>query len=325
MTSPASTTSATQLSAAEQRLDLVGEGAREYAMFALDLDGVVTVWSDAAQRLLGHAPTAVVGRHLSGLFPPEGVGSAPVDTLLRRAAESGTHRVETALLDVAGRAVPAQMSIRALRDRQHEQIGFACIVRDLTEERRVQATIALRQQMYSAAFDDAPSAMALVEHHVGGWWRVLQANAALAGLVGHPASSLVAGEVALLGDGGDGRVRDVFDAASVAPHGRVELALVRADGTARNVVVGLSPLDVRGESDDGSRRYVAQLHDVTARRDAERAMADALERAQGRRRTARVAAATVGLAGHGVARAADAARRACSGTSSCSPTATSAR
>lgn len=264
------------LTAAEQRLDLVGEGAREYAMFALDVDGVVTVWSVAAQRLLGHEPTQVVGRHLSSLFPAEGAERGVVHALLRRTREQGSDRDESWLADVDGNRLRCQLSIRALRDRQGEHVGFACIVRDLTEQRRAQATSALREQMYNAAFDDAPSGMALVEHHVGGWWRVVEANAALASLTGHPVSALVGGAAALLGDRGDGVVRDVFDAASVSPGGRVELALLRADGTRRNVVVGLSPLVVGGVDGDESRRFVAQLHDVTARREAERAVAEAL-------------------------------------------------
>ena len=263
------------LTAAEQRLDLVGEGAREYAMFALDLDGVVTTWSAAAERLLGHEAAAVVGQHLTMLFPSASAERGVVHGLLRQTAAQGSFRDETWLVDAHERTLRCQISLRALRDRQGDHVGYACIVRDLTEERRARETIALREQMYSAAFDDAPSAMALVEHHVGGWWRVVQANAALASLVGHPVSALVGGGVTLLGDRGDGVVRDVFDAASTAPGGRVELALVRSDGTRRNIVVGLSPLVVPG-GDGESRRYVAQLHDVTARREAERAIADAL-------------------------------------------------
>ncbi|MHA3703741.1 ATP-binding protein [Jatrophihabitans sp. YIM 134969] len=264
------------LTAAEQRLDLVGEGAREYAMFALDVHGVVTVWSAAAERLLGHPSASVVGRHFSVVFPADTAERGLVHALLRETLTSGTHREEVWLVDDDSRRVRCQLSLRALRDRQDEHIGFACIVRDLTEERRAQAAIALREQMYSAAFDDAPSAMALVEHHVGGWWRVVEANTALASLVGHSASALVGGAAPLLGDVGDGVVRDVFDAASASPGGRRELALIRADGTRRSVVVGLSPLVVPGVEPEESRRYVAQLHDVTARREAERAVADAL-------------------------------------------------
>lgn len=262
------------LSAAEQRLDLLGEGARDHAMVTLDADGVVTVWSAAAGRLLGHDAGRVVGRHLSALLPPEAAERGVAHALLRRTVRDGDIKVEDTLVDVDGHRLRCHVSMRALRDRTGGLVGFACILRDLTEERRARAATALREQMYTAAFEDAPSPTALVEHHAGGWWRVVEANAALASLVGHPVSVLVSGNVALGGDTGDGVVRDVFEATSAAPGGRAELALLRADGTRRDVVVSLSPLVVPGAT-DGISRYVALLHDVTARRETERAVADA--------------------------------------------------
>ncbi len=45
----------------EERLRLVIENAREYAIFAADLDRRITSWNSGAQRLLGYTENEILG------------------------------------------------------------------------------------------------------------------------------------------------------------------------------------------------------------------------------------------------------------------------
>jgi len=47
-------------------------GVRDYAIFMLDRHGHVLSWTPAAQAINGYKPEAVVGRHHSIFYTPEG-------------------------------------------------------------------------------------------------------------------------------------------------------------------------------------------------------------------------------------------------------------
>src|SRR5262249_48782551 len=47
---------------AEQRYRLLVEGVRDYAIFSLDPQGIVTSWNSGAQRIKGYSAEEIVGR-----------------------------------------------------------------------------------------------------------------------------------------------------------------------------------------------------------------------------------------------------------------------
>ncbi len=55
----------------EERLRLVVEGARDFAMLLLDGSGRITAWNPGAERLLGFTETEVVGKDAAMIFTPE--------------------------------------------------------------------------------------------------------------------------------------------------------------------------------------------------------------------------------------------------------------
>jgi PAS domain-containing protein len=64
----------------EERLRLLVESVREYAILMLDADGRVKTWSAGAERIKGYTAHEIVGRHFSVFYPPEEIAwvqSAP--------------------------------------------------------------------------------------------------------------------------------------------------------------------------------------------------------------------------------------------------------
>src|SRR3954453_4437099 len=64
----------------------------DYAIFALDPDGVILSWTAGAEHLKGDAPHELMGRHFSAFYPAEDIASGKPDEELRVAARDG--RVE---------------------------------------------------------------------------------------------------------------------------------------------------------------------------------------------------------------------------------------
>jgi PAS domain S-box-containing protein len=122
---------------------LLVESVSDYAIFALDPDGVVVTWNAGAERLKGYRPNEIIGRHFSTFYAPGDIAADKPATELRKAARDGRFEDEGWRVRKDGTAFWANVVITALRDTTGALVGFAKVARDLTERRRVDD--ALRQ------------------------------------------------------------------------------------------------------------------------------------------------------------------------------------
>ena len=128
-----------ELLESEQRFRLMVDNLRDYSMFFLDAQGLITDWTDSAQRMEGDSPTEVLGRHYSVLFnrtnPDAGRDNA--DQMLRLAASRGQHEQQAWYPRKDGSEYWAHSVLIALRDDDGELKGFAKITRDMTDAKRL--------------------------------------------------------------------------------------------------------------------------------------------------------------------------------------------
>ncbi len=128
-----------ELLESEQRFRLMVDNLREYCIFFMDADGLITDWTDSAQRLEGYAPTQVLGRHYSVLFrqhdPTDAMDSA--NQMLRLAASRGQHELHSWHERKDGSRYWSHSLLIALRDDGGELRGFAKINRDMSDAKRL--------------------------------------------------------------------------------------------------------------------------------------------------------------------------------------------
>ena len=135
----------------EQNYRFLLKGARDYALYMLDTEGHVRSWSDSAQRIKGYAADEIVGRHLSIFLPPEARAAGMAGEILVMAARDGNFEGESWLLRKDGSRFYASIVMDAIRNDASELVGFAKLVRDITEQH--EAKLALdeaRDQMAQA-------------------------------------------------------------------------------------------------------------------------------------------------------------------------------
>jgi two-component system CheB/CheR fusion protein len=129
------------LRASEERLRLIVENAREYAIFSCDPERRVTSWNSGAERLLGYRESEVLGLSADLIFTPEdiaaGVPAREAGTALvaGRAGDDRFHqRKDGTLFWASGTMMP-------MRDDSARVVGFVKILRDQTDARRVQQAL----------------------------------------------------------------------------------------------------------------------------------------------------------------------------------------
>jgi PAS domain S-box-containing protein len=128
-----------ELLESEQRFRLMVDNLREYCIFFLDAQGLITDWTDSAQRMEGDSPTEMLGRHYAVLFnrtePANGMDSA--NQMLRLAASRGQHEMQAWHRRKDGSEYWSHSVLIALRDDDGELKGFAKINRDMTDAKRL--------------------------------------------------------------------------------------------------------------------------------------------------------------------------------------------
>ena len=127
----------------EQNYRLLLRGARDYAIYMLDVEGRVRSWNDGARRLKGYEADEILGRHFRIFLPQEVRAGDMADDALVTAAREGQFEAETWLVRKDGSRFYASVVMDAIRNDAGELIGFAKLTRDITTQHEAQ--IALEQ------------------------------------------------------------------------------------------------------------------------------------------------------------------------------------
>jgi PAS domain S-box-containing protein len=131
------------LRASEERFRTLVQNVRDYAIFMLHADGVVTQWTDGAQRMMGYTADEALGRHLSLFYTPEQIEERLPWKELATAARDGRVECEGWRVRRDGELIWVNEIATAIRDADGSLAGFTKIDRDLTQQRR--ADEALRE------------------------------------------------------------------------------------------------------------------------------------------------------------------------------------
>jgi PAS domain S-box-containing protein len=107
------------------------------AIMSTTLEGQITSWNPAAERLFGYGSDEIVGQHIAALVPTE--SSVVLEELLELAAD-GAHRGarDTRWRRRDGEEVDVAVSISPLRDKSGTLLGFSSVVRDISERKQAE-------------------------------------------------------------------------------------------------------------------------------------------------------------------------------------------
>ncbi|RYZ13067.1 MAG: PAS domain S-box protein [Comamonadaceae bacterium] len=147
----------------EERLRLVIENAREYAIFAMDTERRITSWNSGAEALLGFSEREVIGELGDIIFTPED-------------REAGAPLQEAATAERDGRAADERFHVRKdgsrfwgsgtlmrMHDASGGVIGFVKILRDHTQAREAQAALQRSRAELLQALQEKEAARASLE------------------------------------------------------------------------------------------------------------------------------------------------------------------
>jgi PAS domain S-box-containing protein len=126
----------------EEHFRLLVDGARDYAMFLLDPENVITFWNAGAERVFGWKQTEAIGKSGAMTFTPEDRRKGEVEKEINIALNDGRAPDRRFHLRKDGSRFWADGVLMRLDDESGKLRGFAKVARDATDQRRAQDELA---------------------------------------------------------------------------------------------------------------------------------------------------------------------------------------
>ncbi len=101
------------------------------------LEGVITSWNPAAERILGYSAEEAVGQHITLIIPPERWPEED-DVLSRIRRGERVHHFETERRAKDGRLLQISLTVSPVRDAEGRVVGASKVARDITDRKRAE-------------------------------------------------------------------------------------------------------------------------------------------------------------------------------------------
>ncbi len=172
---------AERLRQAEERLRILLDSVHDYAICMLDLQGDIVSWNHGAERVFGYPADTIIGRNIAVFYPPsERDANLPAEHL-RRALEEGRFECDSLRVRHGGSAFDALVLLMPMRAADGAPRGFALVVRDITERKRLEDSLRSRAEQLAAANRAKEDFLATLSHELRtplnamlGWTRLLR-------------------------------------------------------------------------------------------------------------------------------------------------------
>ncbi len=143
----------------------LAENVRDYAIFLMDPDGIITFWGEGARLMKWWSAPQTEGGHLRMLYPDGGSEDGTAEGHLAAASERGEYSGEGQRIRNDGSTFWAGITLTALRDAEGRLLGFAKVTRDLTARRAADVLL----QAATAASEEARGAAVAADRAKSGF------------------------------------------------------------------------------------------------------------------------------------------------------------
>jgi PAS domain S-box-containing protein len=137
-----------KLEEAARRLAAIVESSDD-AIASKDLNGIITSWNRSAEKLFGYRAEEMVGKPVTVIIPPELHHDEHMILSKIRRGERIDH-FETIRLHKNGERIEVSLTISPVRDENGNVIGAAKIIRNITENNKIERALRTTEKLAAA-------------------------------------------------------------------------------------------------------------------------------------------------------------------------------
>ncbi|MEG4326077.1 PAS domain S-box protein [Microcoleus sp. herbarium5] len=145
------------------------------AVISTDMDGSITIWNQACQKLYGYEKTEAIGQHISLIYPPE-QHEFLLEKVIKPVQEKGEHEIEVITSSKSGEKISSHLMLSLLKDKTGEVVGMIGSLTDLSICKALEQELVQRQSLFDAFLKEAPAGLCILDSQL----RYLQINQFLA-------------------------------------------------------------------------------------------------------------------------------------------------
>lgn len=245
-----------------EELNLLIDGAQDYAIYMLDRHGNVTIWNEGAQRLKGWAAAEIIGKSADLFYPDDAIAAGKPASIRAEAAARGKIETDDWCVRKDGSEFLAHIAITALKNPDGTVRSFAIIVHDITDQRAAESALRNSEAHLRSILSTVPDAMIVIDER----GKMLSFSDAAERLFGYAQSEVLGANVSMLmpspyRERHDGYLERYLTTGErrIIGIGRVVFAM-RKDGT--TFPMELSVGEATGE---GQRVFTGFIRDLTDR------------------------------------------------------------
>jgi PAS domain S-box-containing protein len=147
-----------ELEEAHNFLNTVLQSSTQHAIIAVDTGGLVTLFNHGAELMFGYSAREAMGIDPCALIGADQIRNEnPFESWARQTDIEGRHHQDVELRRANDERFTASFTMTPIRQRDANLLGYLCIVKDLTEERRNEER--LRQMAARLAHQDKIAAL----------------------------------------------------------------------------------------------------------------------------------------------------------------------
>ena len=240
------------------------------AIIGKTLDGTVTSWNEAAERLFGYTAAEMIGQPISRIIPAD---RADEETLILERVRRGERisHFETIRMPKGGVAIEVSVTISPIRDAGGRIVGASKIARDLSTSHMLAKELQKREAVLQSILDTVPDGLIVIDSS----GLIQSFNAAAEAMFGFRAAEVAGRNVRMLMPFGYAAAHDQYMDRFL------ETGVRRIIGIGRTVTGKRKdghefPMELQvGEVNvAGARLFTGFARDLTERLDSERRLAD---------------------------------------------------
>lgn len=121
-------------------LSAIGEGSSD-AITQVDANGVILAWTTGAERMMGYQRDEIVGQKIDLIIPSEMLEESLNSIRDQFSGNMGILHEETVRLHKSGKRIPVTLTRVPLTNDKGEIVALLAILKDVSEQRKLQKTI----------------------------------------------------------------------------------------------------------------------------------------------------------------------------------------
>ena len=233
------------------------------AIVSKDLDGMITSWNKAAERIFGYPAEEAVGRHVT-LIIPDDRREEEGDILSRLKRGERVDHFQTVRVRKDGSTLDVSLTISPVRDSSGRVIGASKVARDITTQRRAEIALRESEERFRAIVQATPECVKVV----GPDGTLLAMNSAGCGMVEAGSDKEIIGQsvYGLIAPEFRQRFIEFNQNVCNGNKGQIEFQIIGLRGTRRWMETHAVPML---DNSSGRTVQLAVTRDVTARREAD--------------------------------------------------------